>query len=98
MNIKGKKDNLSNAGKGRPRGCKNKFTSLKDSFIQAFKEIGGQAELAKWAAEKKNRTAFYQMLARMLPNRLEGELEHSQPTKVVFEVVHSDGTQVKNDS
>ncbi len=56
-------------GKGRPRGCRNKFTDLKISFIEAYHKIGGDLELARWA--ERHRTQFYMLLARMLPNRVD---------------------------
>ena len=36
---------------GKPKGAKNKFTTLKDAFIGAFKDIGGQAALTQWMNE-----------------------------------------------
>ena len=54
-------------GQGRPKGSLNKFTNLKTAFLDAFEEIGGKKELAKWAKDPKNRSTFYQMLARKLP-------------------------------
>ena len=90
-----KLENLTQKGLGRPRGSKNKFTSLKDAFLNAFEEIGGQKELASWAKQQKNRAVFYQIIAKMLPNKteLEGEIEHTRETKVIFEVVNENLTK-----
>lgn len=33
---------------GRPKGSKNKFTNLRDAFINAFKELGGERALLDW--------------------------------------------------
>lgn len=65
--------NLSKAGKssGRPKGSKNRFTSLKQSFLEAFEELGGTEGLTEWA--KKNKGMFYQMLAKMLPKTVESD-------------------------
>jgi len=73
-NLRPKQENLKNKGKGRPKGIPNKFTTLKDSFLHAFNKIGGEKELAAWAKEKKNRTAFYQMIAKMLPSKIDADV------------------------
>jgi len=83
MAGKGNANNLTNAGKGRIKGAKNKFTTLKDHFLYAFDKIGGEKELAKWAVQSKNRVAFYQMIAKMLPNKVEGEFDHTGTIKIV---------------
>jgi hypothetical protein len=59
--------------KGRPKGLKNKFTDLKKEFLSAFETIGGGEELARWAQNKRNRTAFYGMIAKMLPKEVNVE-------------------------
>jgi len=64
--IKGQ-DNLNRSG--RPKGAKNRFTNLKESFIQSFKEVGGTSELTAWA--KDNKKEFYKMVSTMLPKNVE---------------------------
>lgn len=64
---------------GRPKGAKNKFTCLKDSFIAAFEQLGGTAGLAEWARE--NQAQFYQMLSKMLPNKQEISGEGGGPVQ-----------------
>ena len=59
-------------GPGRPPGTPNKFTSLRESFLETFISIGGTAGLISWA--RKNRTRYYELLARLLPRSLEGGL------------------------
>ena len=54
---------------GRPVGSKNKFTTLKSAFIDAFEEIGGVDNLVEWA--RCNQTEFYRMLSRLLPREVE---------------------------
>ena len=56
---------------GRPVGAKNRFTSLKDAFLEAFEKIGGTKELAEWGQKPQNRAQFYQIIAKMLPNKQE---------------------------
>ena len=53
---------------GRPVGSKNKFTTLKSAFIDAFEEIGGVDNLVEWA--RCNQTEFYKMLARIMPREI----------------------------
>ena len=55
---------------GRPVGSKNKFTDLRNSFIDAFEGMGGAAELQRWGMLKKNRAQFYNMIAKMLPKEM----------------------------
>jgi len=65
--IKGKSANPG----GRPRGAKGKFTNLKESFLNAYNEGGGDAWLITWA--KENETDFFKILARLLPKEIEVE-------------------------
>ena len=65
---------LARTRKPRQKGQKNKFTALKDQFLNAFETIGGEKELASWAKDKRNRPAFYGMIAKMLPSKTDTEL------------------------
>jgi len=55
---------------GRPKGSKNRFTNLKEVFLEAFEELGGTPELVNWAKQEKNRRDFYRMIAAMLPKNV----------------------------
>ena len=57
---------------GRPVGSKNKFTTLKAAFIEAFEEIGGVDNLVEWA--RCNQTEFYRMLARLMPREIHADV------------------------
>ena len=57
---------------GRPVGSKNKFTTLKSAFIEAFEEIGGVDNLIEWA--RCNQTEFYRMLARLMPREIHADV------------------------
>ena len=57
---------------GRPVGSKNKFTTLKSAFIDAFEEIGGVDNLVEWA--RCNQTEFYRMLARLMPREIHADV------------------------
>jgi len=83
MPGKGKRFEKGNAG--RPKGAKNKFTCLKDSFLEAFEGIGGTQELIEWAKKTQNRPQFYQMIARMLPKQEVSE-EDCEAVKTNFTI------------
>lgn len=51
---------------GRPKGSANKIPlSAKQSFEAVFIKLGGADGLYDWASN--NKTAFYQMYAKLLP-------------------------------
>lgn len=64
---RGRPENLTNAGKGRPKGCKNKFTNVKTAFLRAFEALGHEEYVREFASHAKNKKAFLLMIARMLP-------------------------------
>jgi len=68
---KGKNGNFTNAGKGRPKGAKNKLTNLKDAFLKAFDDIGGTEELVVWGKKPQNRGEFYKMITKLFPKNIE---------------------------
>lgn len=69
MNPNGHAANLKNAGKGRPKGSKNKNTDLKQAVLYTFNRLGGEKAMFKWVQEKpKNKEIFYgQILVKVLP-------------------------------
>ena len=67
------------AGKGWPKGSRNKMTrALKDMILQALDDAGGQQYLAEQAT--KNPAAFLTLLGRVLPLTLAGDA--SEPLTV----------------
>ena len=73
--VEGKKrggvSNLTNAGKGRPKGALNKNTAaLKDMILGALNNKGGVAYLEKQADE--NPTAFLTLVGKVLPMTVAG--------------------------
>ena len=77
---------------GRPKGAVNKFTSLKQSFLDAFEQTGGTEGLKKWIIEnKRNRAMFYQMTTKLFPQEVShsGEIKTNDP--LVIKIVHVKG-------
>ncbi len=60
---------------GRKKGTPNKFTSIKQSFLDAFKDerVGGTEGLVLWILDnKRNRAMFYSWVTKMLPSSITG--------------------------
>lgn len=78
-----KTDHLPRGRKGRP----NKITkAFKTALLEAFNEIGGAEELARWGADLKNRPIFYQICARLVPTEVQGSADGPPiATKVIHE-------------
>ena len=65
-------DRMPIPGPGRPKGSKNKFTSLKDSFLEAFEALGGTEGLIAWAKKsERNKAVFYGWITKMLPTNVD---------------------------
>lgn len=76
--------NLTNAGKGRPKGSKNKSTlELKDAVLSVYDKLGGDKGLLDWAeSSADNKKIFYStMVTRLLPKysdiQLSGNVTHN---------------------
>ena len=74
---------LTGPGPGRPKGSTNKFTDLKQAYLDVFEKIekegqkkeGGIKSLFEWATKNdRNQGAFYQMIARMLPSNVDADI------------------------
>ena len=62
-----------NAGKGRPKGAKNKTTkALKEMILGALDDAGGQSYLQGQA--KTNPNAFLALVGKVLPTTLAGSV------------------------
>lgn len=78
------------AGKGRPKGARNKMTrALKDMILGALDKAGGEQYLVEQAS--RNPAAFMTLLGKVLPMQVSGE--DSGP--ITFEVVHYVDTGVE---
>ena len=63
-------------GAGRRAGTPNKFTSLKQSFLNVYESLGGDEALKTWAIESPGE--FFHLLARLLPKQVDisGQIDH----------------------
>jgi hypothetical protein len=62
--------------KGRAKGQPNAFTSIKNSFLEAFNDnrVGGTDGLIAWIlASSHNRAMFYQWITKLIPTSMVGE-------------------------
>ncbi len=75
---------LTSAGPGRPKGSTNKFTDLKQAYLDVFTNIEKRAEkkddgiksFYKWATKNdRNQGMFYQMLSKMLPTNVSMDVD-----------------------
>lgn len=65
-------ENLTNAGKGRPKGVPNKATAaIKDMITQALANKGGVKYLEQQA--DANPVAFMALVGKVLPMQVTGE-------------------------
>jgi len=65
---------------GRKKGTPNKFTTLKQAFINAFnsKEMGGEEGMTKvFATNNFTKREFYKLISKMLPSNVtvDGDLK-----------------------
>lgn len=69
---------------GRQKGTKNKFTTLKNAFLEAFQELqkNNKTKLPNWG--KENAEKFYELVAKMLPKEIEISPKDDKPFK--FEI------------
>jgi hypothetical protein len=78
--------NRGNAGKGRPKGAKNKSTvKVKEAFEAAFEELGGVESLVTWGRTEKSE--FYKLYAKLLPVQITGDEENPLRTITTIELV-----------
>ena len=69
-------ENLSNKGRGRPKGSPNRTTaSAKEAIAQAAQGLGGTNRLISWAQEDPaNERAFWATIyPKLLPLQVSGE-------------------------
>jgi len=74
-------------GPGRPKGMPNKFTTLKQSFLNVYNRMGGEDELLLFA--KSHKALFYQMLTKLFPQEVDhsGEISLDIKAKQIWELL-----------
>lgn len=78
---KGESGNL----KGRRKGSQNKFTDLKQAFLNAFEQTGGIKGLVTWVQQSpRNRAVFYQMITKLFPTTVQHEGSESKPLRLML--------------
>lgn len=69
---------------GRPKGCLNKFTTLKQSVLDVYLEMGGTKALLEWASKSdRNRRDFFAWMLSMLPKDQVLKIEENIQKKVI---------------
>jgi len=71
---------------GRKKGTPNKFTTVKQAFLDAFEELGGKDFIIKVAKTTKGEAAVLQSMTRLLPNKTEITGEDGGPIKTSMKV------------
>lgn len=93
----GRRENLTNAGKGRVKGVPNKNTAaIKDMIVAALNKAGGIDYLLKQSGE--NPVAFMGLVGKVLPLQITGadggaieiraverRVIHAEPLKLVHD-------------
>lgn len=85
---------------GRRKGSKNKFTTLKDEFLKAFYDedgISGAEGIKELLRNSpRNKMAYLQMIAKMLPTSLVGEQDDKGEFKPLKVIITNDGNKPDN--
>lgn len=69
--------NLTNKGKGRTPGAKNRSTDLKNAVLKAFDKVGGHRYLIKMAnGTASDRAAFMNLVGKVMPKEINGSISH----------------------
>ena len=71
---------------GRQKGTPNKFTTVKQAFLDAFEELGGKDFIIKVSKTSKGKAAVLQSMTRLLPNKTEITGEDGGPIKTSMKV------------
>jgi hypothetical protein len=83
--------NLTNAGKGRPKGSVNKTTALlKDAILKAAEGAGGKGGMVGYLQTQatSNPAAFMALLGKVLPMQIAGTGEDGEVVhRIVLEGV-----------
>ena len=77
--------NRGNAGKGRPKGSKNKRPRVVQEMVLHALDYAGGVEYLRRQAEE-NPSAFLALLGKLIPRRVEGDDE--KPQRVITTIKH----------
>lgn len=80
--------NRGNAGKGRPKGSKNKTTGIaKEAIARAADGIGGAERLQAWIQEdaQNERVFWSQIYTKLLPHQVEGDIGITINRRTIYE-------------
>lgn len=81
-NPKPKVENLTNMGKGRVKGVKNKSTLLKEMVINTVDKMGGEAWLKKIAEEQP--LEFLKIASKTFPKEIIADIDFKEVGVVVL--------------
>ena len=73
---------------GRPKGSKDKFTNLKQAYLEAFEKMGGVDGLHAWAT--KSPDTFYTQVSKMLPREVAATVDNKGPAPSITVIVSAD--------
>lgn len=79
-------ENLTNRGRGRPKGSKNKVTAEAKAVIAGAAEaLGGMDRLVEWAkADPQNEKAFWaSVYPKLLPLTVAGDSENPLTVRTI---------------
>ena len=66
-------ENLTNRGRGRPKGAPNKNTqAIKDMLLASLDNVGGQAYFQRQAEENPN--AYMALIGKIIPAEVKKEI------------------------
>jgi len=88
--VLGRRENLTNAGKGRVKGVPNKNTALlKDAILAAATKAGGKDGLVGYLFNQatENPQSFLSLLGKVLPMQLTGGEGGPVEIRIVREIV-----------
>lgn len=80
------------AGPGRPKGSRNKTTTLlKDAILQAAERAGGEGGMIEYLAQqaKDNPGPFMALLGKVLPTQIAGDPDHPLVHTIERRIVRS---------
>ena len=69
--------------RGRPKGCKDKYTKIRDAFFCVFHELGKEG-LRDFAA--KDPSGYYRVISNLLPKEIDANVNGFLKVEMVSNV------------